>query len=307
MSNLAERLSFRDGVQFAWDSTSLGLLKECPRKYQYSILWGYAPRAESVHLIFGIHYHKALEVYDHHRAKGLSHEEAIHLATFRALCDTWGWNSDDSYKNRKTLVRSVVWYLDRFGEKDTAETLILANGAPAVELSFRFELPAWTPWGEPYLLSGHLDRLARFGGDLWVMDRKTTKQSLAFNYFDKFNPDNQMSLYTLASRVVWASPVKGVIIDGAQVAVGFTRFQRGFTLRTDDQLKEWLDHTIYFVKQAEGFAAADFWPMNDKACGNYGGCPFRPICAKASSVRKQWLEADYAHRLWDPLAVRGDI
>jgi hypothetical protein len=31
------------GLQFAFDSVSLGLLKECPRKYQYTILEGWIP------------------------------------------------------------------------------------------------------------------------------------------------------------------------------------------------------------------------------------------------------------------------
>ena len=36
-------------IQFAWDSTSLGLLKTCPRLYYYTIIEGYAPRGESIH------------------------------------------------------------------------------------------------------------------------------------------------------------------------------------------------------------------------------------------------------------------
>ena len=49
------------GLQIAWDSTSLGTLKECPRKYQYSIMLGKQPREISVHLTFGLYYHAALE------------------------------------------------------------------------------------------------------------------------------------------------------------------------------------------------------------------------------------------------------
>ena len=65
------------GLQFAFDSVSLGLLKECPRKYQYTILEGWIPSQESVHLTFGLHYHKAIEIYDHRRAAGSSHDDAL--------------------------------------------------------------------------------------------------------------------------------------------------------------------------------------------------------------------------------------
>lgn len=54
--------------QFAWDSTSLGLLKECPRKYYYEILCGWRPKRDNVHLTFGLLYHAALEAYDHYAA-----------------------------------------------------------------------------------------------------------------------------------------------------------------------------------------------------------------------------------------------
>ena len=50
---------FHEGtkVQWAWDSTSLGWLKECPRKYQYHMIEQWRGRGESIHLEYGILYH----------------------------------------------------------------------------------------------------------------------------------------------------------------------------------------------------------------------------------------------------------
>jgi hypothetical protein len=299
---MSNRQSFRDGYQFAWDSTSLRTFKECPRKYQYSILEGFAPRAESVHLTFGIFYHKAMECYHHLRAQDFSHDDSLHMVVRRMLEDTFGWTSDDKYKNRPNLIRTIVWYLDQFGEKDQAKTAILANGKPAVELSFRFELP-----DPAFIYCGHMDRIAEFQGKYYVFDYKTTKNTMYDDFFAKFNPDNQMTGYTLGGKITFHLPVEGVVIDGAQVAVGFSRFQRGFTLRSEDQLDEWLDTTNYFVKLAKSYAVQGFWPMNEAACHNYGGCPFRPVCAKPARQRDVWLKADYVGRLWDPLQIRGDI
>ena len=58
-------------IQYAWDSTSLGLLKTCPRKYQYEMIEGWGTRDESIHLRFGIEYHTALQDYAISRAKGV--------------------------------------------------------------------------------------------------------------------------------------------------------------------------------------------------------------------------------------------
>jgi hypothetical protein len=301
------------GLQIAWDSTSLGTLKECPRKYQYTMLQAYAPRATSVHLIFGQVYHSALEAYDHARSRGESHESAQRFAVRVALEDTWDvetgtpWASDDSYKNRTTLVRSVVWYLEQFSD-DTLTTVQLANGKPAVELSFKLELPdIHASDGTPFLLSGHMDRLVTFHDRVYVLDRKTTKSALSPNFFSQWTPNNQFSLYAFAAKVIFSTPAEGLIVDAAQIAVGFTRFQRGIVPRNDAQLADWYHDTLYWLGLAQRFADDQHWPQNDKSCSNYGGCAFRSICAKAPETREIWLEADFTKKVWDPLVVRGDI
>lgn len=304
------------GLQIAWDSTSLGTFKTCPRKYQLSIIEGWTPRRTSVHLIFGLHYHKALERYDHSRSQGVPHEQAAIDAVRQALSDTWErpkdgsrggpWLSDDQYKNRLTLVRTVVWYLDHFSE-DTVQTVQLANGRPAVELSFRFASDFTTQDGEPFIICGHLDRLGDYNGQTYVLDRKTTKSTISQNWFNDFTPHNQFSLYCFAAKVIYRHEVKGLIVDGAQIAVGFSRFERAIIPRTETQLEEWWQELGMTLKLAEYYAHAGHWPMNDTACGNYGGCPFREVCSKPPGIRQKWLEGMFVKRVWDPLQVRGDI
>lgn len=300
------------GLQIAWDSTSLGLLKECPRKYLYSILEGYS--GQNDHLTFGTHYHKAIEIYDHERAAGGSHDEGMDRAVKYCLEATvirlpsggWRpWTSIEPNKNRSTLLRTVVWYLDKFAE-DQAETVILANGKPAVELSFRFEIDLKID-NQNALLCGHLDKIVKFTEGLYIMDHKTTKFALDQRFYDSFNPDNQMTLYTIAGQVVYEMPVKGVIIDAAQVLVTLSRFKRGFTYRHKAELDEWMTETKFWIKQAEGFAQHEFFPKNDKSCGNYGGCPYRPICSAAPAMREKLLKATFQRRVWDPLETRGDV
>ena len=311
---MAQNSSFLPGttLQFAWDSTSLGVLKECPAKYFYSVVQGYVPKSTSAHLIFGQIYHAACERYDHAKAEGLDHEAALLRATQYTLLSTWDqvlnrpWDSEHNLKNRATLLRTVVWFLDQFKD-DPLETVILENGKPAVELSFRFNTDYTAPNGEPYLLCGHLDRVVEFQGHTYIADKKTTGTTLSSSFFDHFSPDNQFSLYSLASKVVYNQNVAGLIVDAAQVAVSFSRFSRGFVARNDAILEEWYTDLGYYIKAAETYAEHHYYPRNDKSCGSYGGCPYRGICSKPPSQRPQWLEAQFAKRVWDPLQVRGDI
>src|SRR5882757_5545768 len=80
-------------IQYAFDSTSLGWLKTCPRLYQYQMIDGWSSDVESVHLKFGIEYHQALQEYDICRASGIPHNDAVH-DTLRALLErTVEWQS----------------------------------------------------------------------------------------------------------------------------------------------------------------------------------------------------------------------
>lgn len=314
-------------VQYAWDSTSLGYLKTCPRLYQYIMIEGWSSGAEeSVHLRFGIEYHKALEEYDIARAEGMNHPDAVRKMLRDLLVRTYGWDVDitskaGKYKNRNTLVRTVLWYLDKFAD-DPAKTYILNDGTAAVELSFRYELE-FSPAAkfqqpgkpQPYMLSGHLDRVVDFNGELFVMDRKTTTTTPGDYYFSQFQPNNQMTLYSLASKIILGAPIKGVIIDAAQIMLDYektnipgARFVRGVTYRTDAQLAEWLQDLRYWFTLAEAYAAEGYWPMNDTACDKFGGCRFREICSKSPQVRERFLEVHFTklppEDRWNPLKPR---
>ena len=183
------------------------------------------------------------------------------------------------------------------------ETVQLAEG-PAVELSFSFDTGVTAPDGNNYVFCGHIDRIAEMSNERWIMDRKTTKSTMSSKFFDGFTPDNQMSMYTLAGQVAFGQEVKGVIVDGAQIAVNFSRFQRGYALRNKETLEEWVKDSLIWIRHAAEYADADHWPMNDKSCHNYGGCPYRGICSKSPLVREEFLEANYTRRKWDPLERR---
>lgn len=316
---MEQRLTpFIDGsrVQWAWDSTSLGWLKECPRKYQYHMIEGWVGRGESIHLEFGILYHEALESYEIARSTGMDHDDALISVIHRVLERTWRdgkpWRAskdlptDDkaSLKCRENLVRTVVWYLDKFRDDPAKTRIHPTSGRPMVELHFQFEIGFNYNFQNPYALCGYLDRIVDFQEQPFVMDRKSTTSTLGSYYFEQYEPDNQMSFYTIASQVAFKTPVKGVIIDAAQIAVGFSRFVRSFVFKTPDQIDEWMKDLKIWLAQAEVFAEKNYWPQNDKSCHKYGGCPFREICSKSPSVRDKFLESSFERREWNPLIPR---
>ena len=297
--------------QLAWDSTSLGELKRCPRAYQLAIVEGWRSQEENVHLMFGIALHEGREWYARRRAVGESHDMAVESVVDMILRKTWDNELSrpafvgDEKKNRFTLIRALVWLLDHW-ENDPLETLLFDDGRPMVEVSFRF------PWGESasgeqLLLCGHLDRVGEINGQTWIADTKTTYKSLdegsSQYFFWQFSPDNQVSLYTFAGQVVLAKQCAGVLIDAVQIAVGFSRFVRAPITRTKAQIAEWLEGTRIAFRQAEEYALCAFWPMNEKACFS---CAFRKVCSLPPAARQAELEKNYMRRVWDPLQIRGE-
>jgi len=306
--------SFRDGMQYVWDSTSLKLADECPQKYYYKMIEGWDNPRKGQHLRFGLHYATALEHFHKHLADGVDRETALMLVVEEALIDTWdnhevvdcvpvpgtgsAWDSGDPLKNRPNLIRSIIWYLDHFAD-DPVKTIILIDGKPAVEHSFTL------PVNDGLYFAGHLDRLCTYSDHTYVMDQKTTGSTLSSYYFNQFSPDMQMSMYTFAGKAIFNIPLKGVIIDAAQIAVGFTRFERGFTFRTESQLHEWYDDTLYLIETTRKHTANNYLPKKLTSCGNFGGCEFRGVCSRDPEVRKNFLEADFKQGwVWDPLEKR---
>lgn len=320
------------GVQFVWDSTSLKLAEECPRKYKYTLIDGWQAPGRSVHLDFGAWYATALEHFHKLRAGGMSYDDAVCEVVSEALISSWvrnweainepssqtdyvfrtigdikersrigegsPWESGHNLKTRETLIRTIIWYLDQF-QDDSMSTVILADGKPAVELSFLI------PISDDLFLSGHMDRLVEYSGDIFVTDNKTTGSTISARYFDGWNPDIQMSMYTFAGKMIYKMPISGVVIDAAQIAVGFTRFERGFTFRSTEQLDEWYDQVQYLIQETQAYTKEDYFPMRTSACGNYGGCQFRDVCSRSPSVRDNFLRAKFIQGpTWDPAARR---
>ena len=302
-------------VQFAWDSTSLGYIKTCPRLYQYTIIEGWQPKEESIHLRFGGEYHAAIQDYEMLRASGVPREAAIRETIRQLLIRIQDWDPDPlakafAHKNKSQLLYLVVAYFDEFRD-DPCETVILENGKPGVELSFRFNVD-WAPQSnpeQPYILCGHLDRVVKWNDEVFVIDHKTTTTLPTDYYFAQYAPNNQMTLYTFAGKVIFESLVRGVIIEAVQVTNEKPmKFERRPTYRNDEVIDEWLSDLEVWLLAAEDYARAEYWPQNDTACDKFGGCRFREICSKSPRVREQFLKSNFVQlpeeERWNPLRAR---
>lgn len=306
MAEINESFSKKNPLlQLVWDATSLGTLKECPRKYYLQVVRGYTTKNSALALDFGIALHEGLESYYRRVSAGVPFEENVEQTIEELLKHPLRENIDsyeDPKRNSRTLVETTLAYLDYYKE-EPCETVVFSDGTVGVELHFQFETGLESASGEKFSMAGHIDRLVRQDLGNFIVDHKTTVMPLTQFYFSQYNPDTQMSLYSIAGDICFATPIKGVMIDAINIKSG--EFSRQLTLRTREYLEEWLEEQKHWFKIAEYFAATGCWPQNDKSCHKYSGCPFRDYCTAPLALREQILEEDFVKRTWDPSKPRG--
>lgn len=290
---------------FAVDHSSLAMFKECPRKYYYAIVAGRRPAGlPPPPLAFGSAYHDGLEAFERSVAKGADRHEALRVAIRSALKHVLP--EEDTARTRETLIRALVWYEANY-RNDMARPIILPNGKPAVELSFRVELPfSFSHSDVPVIYCGHIDSLVDYQGRIFAMERKTTKTALSEHYWQRYVFSSQISGYVLAAEANFSVEVGGAIIDATQVGVNFARFGRRVAARVKAHQEEWLLDLHYWLSQLDAAFAANRWPHNHESCGKYGGCQFKSVCFANPSVRDVVLRDEFRIDRWDPLRVRGE-
>lgn len=308
MQSLEERLkgngsfsSSTPGLRLVWSGSSIGTLKKCFRYYELSNLQGWSLPAAQVDLAWGSLVHQGLELYYKGRAAGFDHQGALRSVIFWALANTWdkelrraqSW--PDSKKNRVTLIRALVWYLDQW-QDDPLRTKLRPDGSAAAELPFGFLIDHRTSDGVNYMLQGRLDRLVEIQGQTFISDFKTTGGELSERYFSQFSPDDEFSLYTFAGEVAFNEIASGIIVDALQVGATFIRSQRQLVSRSRDVVQEWYRELSWWLDAAEEAARRGSWPQNQQACSMYRGCEFRGVCSRAPGARQAFLEANFIQK-----------
>lgn len=312
--DLAPRESFVGTLQLYWDSTSLNAIKTCPYKYYLSIICGVIPLTESVHLKFGILYHEGHEFFARRLAEGLSREEAIEETILHIMKKTWeprmnrGWVSGHETKNRFTLIRTLLDHFDFYkNDENIFSQVLLPDGKPAVELSFKFDLSYETPSGIPYKLCGHIDSLKEKSQRLYPRDFKTSGMSLSSSYWSQYDPNNQISTYYFAGQVIFDRKISGILIDAVQITPNGSIFERREFNRTPAQIDEWYKDLGFWIAFAETCSRQNYWPKNETACQKgFMTCEYITICKNCPNARDTWMKSGWGKRIWDPAVARGE-
>jgi hypothetical protein len=201
------------------------------------------------------------------------------------------WVPDNKHKNRETLLRTVLEYMDSQPQDGSLRPYRFPNGQDGLELQFAVPLPLTSPDGDPYILRGYFDSFFQFGNEVAPRERKTTKAGLGKFYWDRYEPDVQVDTYDLVVHALFPemhSP--GVLMEAAQTGVNFSKVERRFVTVPAGRREEWFNDLQYWISRAEADARANYFPKNTASCQTGGGCPFRDVCRRSPDNRGLVLE-----------------
>jgi hypothetical protein len=176
-----------------------------------------------------------------------------------------------------------VWWAEEY-KNDYLKTATMPDGQPAIEVYFSIPIPG----DDKKLLSGRIDRIATDPeGRLWVIDRKTTKQSLGKMYFKGFNPSAQGYIYVKAMQTLGFKPA-GFLIDACEVQVGGIKFDRAPIVYPQENVDEFMIELAERISMADDYAKAGFFPRTLSSCKGFGnmGCIYQELCSSTESARE---------------------
>lgn len=300
------------------NSSSLGIIQECMRKAQYSLVEGWRSSVEAPATLFGRAMHKALEVfylghpeerilpkYEHLEMMAFGHQppatnnDLIYRAIAAFLKEAQPLK--DLPETDKRSLQNGVWILSEYFKTfiDDPYTAYVDEEGPFIERTFTYRMHE-----DATLIVdvfGTIDFVFRHlrTGDLLAGDHKTAS-FLNFggqSYFDREKPNHQYSLYLLGVNRVYNLPITDFMVNVLEVkakpktkgAKGVS-FPRQITQRTEEDFAE-LKETIMDSVNRYLYATTNrIFPMGGvDACNKYGGCQFKQICASPQSIRETVL------------------
>lgn len=288
------------------DNSMLGQLRSCEGKAYYSFLENLSPLGTSVHLHAGGAFAHGVEhVRRSYYQHGKTAEEAIAIGVSELLKYYGDYECPpESAKSAERMAGALVYYFDTY-RLDSDYIKPWTDGTSnGIEFSFSFPLPVAHPQsGDPILYAGRFDMLAEHqqSGALFVTDEKTAT-SLGTSWVNQWELDSQFTGYCAGARM-FNKPVVGAIIRGVSILKTKYDTKEAIIYRPQWQIDRWYRQVVRDVNRLveiwKGGSEEVNWKLDKSACGAYGGCAFKLLCASPNP--DQWKRVNYEPRVWHPM------
>jgi hypothetical protein len=252
----------------AYSNSQLQSYKSCPLQWRF--YWDLNLRrvddeGSDHHLRYGHAIHKGLETI--YRGGSLREAQDAFLAHYPTQLDL-----NDKAKTRQNGITALREYVKRWGAED-------ARNWRVVEIEIRSD----DPWSvKPDLVVEHVQH-----GGLYLVDHKTTGQYLNYKYWERFQPNSQITHY-LDYGISKYGPIEGFVINAisfrynerasknAPQAGFWCNFERQTFNRRTEQIEFERQSRAAWIADIERSCEAGFWRTNTDSCWR---CQYKSICA----------------------------
>lgn len=250
----------------SYSNSQLQSWKNCPLQWRF--YWDLRLRklddeTSDHHLRFGNAIHKGLEWL--YRGETLRAAQERFLEFYPVQLDP-----NDKAKTRQTGVTALAEYAQHWKEEDRKWKVL--------EIETRSD----DPWSvKPDIVLEHKEH-----GGVWLCDHKTTGQYLNYTYWERFQPNSQITHY-LDYGISKYGPVEGFIINAlsfrhreraykGEPAGFWCKFERQMFNRRPEQLEYERLSRQQWIEDIERTRQTGFYRTNTDACWR---CQYKAICA----------------------------
>lgn len=282
-----------------YDFTTIDVFQTCRKKMEFWGIRHLMPKTKSPALRFGGAIHEALDVY--YDGKPLDNV----LQKFK---ESYNEVEGEELRTVENGIKLLTWYSTIY--KDDVVKILLRP-----ESAFAFDL------GD-FLYAGKIDLVVEWGGEMWIMEHKTTTR-LGASYADQFQLDKQITGYIVAAEQHMKRECAGCILNvlepwndvqrvSSRTKAPEQHFMR-FPITRSKELKErFLLNISRIVRDIEWCRSNNEWMEAEKkeVCTYYNRkCQYFDICRFGEN--EQLIKNDYMVEEWNPLKRKvvenGDV
>lgn len=260
------------------DQSMLSCFQRCPRNFQWRYTRHLIPLEESLPLVFGTAWHKALEAYY------ITYDTERALEAF-AL--EWGNREGEANRNLDVARRMLQARAKQF--KDDYIQVISRESTFAVDMGL-------------FTLRGRRDGLCSIKGkgQVWVLEFKHSARAPNFNWLETYRPDNQLYAYVFATQQEFNC--NGALVEYALAHPSKANCHRGLIEVSNLEIADFVDSVKATYDYMKERFRQNYFPMHPSACSAYRGCEYRHLCTHPGMV-EAISEAEFQIKPYNPPGV----
>lgn len=291
--------------QLVSDYSALSTQAECARKYHWQYRERLRSRQPNVPMHAGNVMHDGLNyIY----TEDWNYYEAADL-----LSHSWaGFRTPPTSKHGYLTLGHLQVVLQNYMDDREAQPTALEESGAATQLAEEALVFDWVNSdGEVQRIGGKPDLPRELNGRRYIIDHKCSTMWVNSYWALKFKLGFQFRIYCAALRELTGVRYDGAYVNGIYIgkyaadppekwqnrqsapAVLFGPFHY-----SDEELDEAWQWASTLLDAREVYEARGFWPPNEQACGNYGGCQYIDLCSRPPKIRAALAEAMYER--WTP-------